>query len=94
LVHENMSENIALIEGQDTRAHNPRKHFDQELLRRLEMIHQDADKVDHAVNSLESLAEINHNVSIWPRKTRVIDLKQNLETRVEAHLEDSDKHSS
>jgi len=68
LVHENMSENIALIEGQDTRVPNPRQHFDQELLRRLEMVLQDADKIDRAVNSLESLAEMNHNVSSRPVK--------------------------
>jgi len=68
LVHENMSENIALIEGQDTIAPNPRKHFAQELLRRLEMVHQDADKIDRAVNSLENLAEMNHNVSSRPVK--------------------------
>jgi len=71
------------------------KHIDHpELLRQLELIHQAAHKIDRVVNSLESLTEMNQNRQIGIWETRMIDLKKDLESRLEAHGDDSDKHDS
>lgn len=71
------------------------KHIDHpELLRQLDLIHQAAHKIDQVVNSLESLAELNQGRQIEPWETRMTDLKQDLETRLEASIKDLDKHES
>jgi signal transduction histidine kinase len=59
------------------------KHIDHlELLRQLELIHQAAHKIDRVVNSLESLTEMNQTGYIGTREKRMIDLKQDLESRL------------
>lgn len=75
-------------------AHLQKRIEHPELLRQLELIHQAAHKIDRVVNSLESLTEMNQTGYIGPRETRMIDLKQDLESRIDAQEVDSNKHDS
>lgn len=71
------------------------KHIDQpELLRQLRLVHQASHEIDQVVNSLESLTEINQSRYIGPWETRMIDLKQDLESRLGGRRKGTDEHDS
>jgi signal transduction histidine kinase len=71
------------------------KHLeDPELLCQLGLIHQASHEIDQVINSLESLTEMNHSRYIGPWETSMIDLKQDLETRLEGRRKATDKHDS
>ncbi len=69
------------------------KHLDQpELREQLQLIHRAAHQIEEVINSLESLTEMDHSSYIGPWETKMIDLKQTLQARLEAHLQAPDKH--
>ncbi len=61
------------------------KHLrEPELKRQLELIHQASCEIESVIASLESLTEIEHEQYISRWKTQMIDLKEELESRLQA----------
>lgn len=81
LAHHIRNSNM-VIGGFSTRLE---KHFpNPEIKRQLEMIHQASREIEAVINSLESLTEINHTQYISTWETKMIDLSQELKTRLQA----------
>lgn len=71
------------------------KHIDHpELLRQKGLIHQASHEIDQVINSLENLSEMDHSRYIGPWETKMINLKQDLESRLEGPRKVTDEHKS
>lgn len=70
------------------------KHIDHpELVRQLRLIHQASREIDTVIKSLENLAEINHTEYTSSGETIMIELKQELEARLETKKADEHQES-
>lgn len=71
------------------------KHIDNpKVLQQLRSIHQASHEIDKVIIALEGLAEINYTENTSSGQTRMIDLKQQLETRLKAPKADEHQEPS